>query len=86
MAAAPPSQEIPNDRLSPCAAASSLTVAVPFGICTRFPILPQDLPDIGGTKMVIYFPSNHNTFLICCQSKIRDKALVGRLGLLGEAL
>ena len=29
----------PNDRLSPCAAASSLTVAVPFGSCTRFPIL-----------------------------------------------
>ena len=29
----------PNDRLSPCAAASSLTVAVPFGSHTRFPIL-----------------------------------------------
>ena len=42
--------------------------------------------DSKSTKMVIYFPRNHNTFLICCQSKIRDKALVGRLGLLGEAL
>lgn len=38
------------------------------------------------TKMVIYFPDNHSTFLISCQSEIRDKTLVGRLGLLGEAL
>ena len=86
MAAAPPSQEIPNDRLSPYAAASSLTVAVPFGICTRFPILPQDLPDIGGTKMVIYFLRNHSTICHRCQLKIRNKVPVCRFGLLGEAL
>ena len=34
-----PSQDKPNDRLSPCTAASTHTVAVPSGILTRFPIL-----------------------------------------------
>ena len=44
-----------NDRLSPCAAASSLTVAVPFGICTRFPILSGSPSGSQSTKLAIYF-------------------------------
>ncbi len=36
-----PNNMNPNDRLSPTNAASALTAAVPFGIFTRFPILPQ---------------------------------------------
>ena len=44
-----------NDRLSPCAAASLLTVAVPFGICTRFPILSGSPSGLRSTKLAIYF-------------------------------
>ena len=43
-----------NDRLSPCAAASLLTVAVPFGICTRFPILPGSPTGGRSTERVLF--------------------------------
>ena len=44
-----------NDRLSPPAGTSTLTVAVPLGTFTRFPILSQDPSGPGSTKTVIYF-------------------------------
>ena len=43
-----------NDRLSPCAAASLLTVAVPFGICTRFPILSGSPTGGRSTERVLF--------------------------------
>lgn len=50
-------RKIPNDRLSPCAAASTLTVAVPFGIRTRFPILSRRPTGPRSTKLTVYFRS-----------------------------
>ena len=46
--------ETSNDRLSPCAAASLLTVAVPFGICTRFPILSGSPTGGRSTERVLF--------------------------------
>ncbi len=55
---------MPNDRFSPCAEASTLTVAVPFGSFTRFPIVCQSPDGFGALSgsyllspvTISYFP------------------------------
>ena len=64
-----PSQSSSNDRLSPCAGASTLTVAVPFGICTRFPFNPAYPPGLQGTKTVVHFRNDYIISRRECQQK-----------------
>lgn len=47
--------ETSNDRFSPHAGTSALTVAVPLGSFTRFPILPQGLNSQGALKQLFTF-------------------------------
>lgn len=58
---------------------STLTVAVPFVICTRFSILPEGCDRIRGTETVLLFYGQDSTQLRDCQVRFLGIAIPAKL-------